>query len=97
MYKTRQFCAGACNTEPMANDPLAHLRARLNALGELMTRVAKDGRAMRLERHTASESARRFSERRQPEDRPRDKPQEKHPRLGMDLERRRGRRPPKPE
>jgi hypothetical protein len=73
---------------------LDHLRARLNAIGELMTRVARDGRAMRSERHTASESARRFSERRQPDDRPRDKPQEKHPagmRLGMDLERRRGR------
>jgi len=46
----------------MASDPLAHLRARLNAIGELMTRVAKDGQQVRPERHTASETSRRTSD-----------------------------------
>ena len=55
----------------MASDPLAHLRARLNAIGELMTRVAKDGQQVRPERHTASETSRRSSDPAESDRRPR--------------------------
>ena len=53
----------------MANDPMAHLRARLDALGKVMTRLSRDGKTMRPERHTASESSRKSKV--APPDRPR--------------------------
>ena len=43
----------------MSNDPMAHLRAKLNALGEIMTRLSKDGTTLAPERATAGESSRR--------------------------------------
>jgi hypothetical protein len=43
----------------MRNDPMAHLRAKLDALGELMTRISKGGTTMRPERNTAADSSRR--------------------------------------
>ena len=43
----------------MSNDPMAHLRAKLNALGEIMTRISKDGTTLSPERATAAESSRR--------------------------------------
>ena len=43
----------------MSNDPMAHLRAKLNALGEIMTRLSKNGTTQAPERATAAESSRR--------------------------------------
>ena len=77
----------------MTSDPLAHLRARLNAIGELMTRVAKDGQVMRSQRDTASEFSRHPDGASHPEGRPRTSKREKSPvalPTGMRLEARRG-------
>ena len=84
----------------MASDQLAHLRARLNAIGELMTRVAKDGQVMRHQRDTASEFSRHPDGASHPKGRPRTSKREKSPealRTEMRLEARRGNQPTESE